>query len=182
MPSLEDLSVDQMAAATKTLHALVNNPATREITLRSIKATNPGAVIPEIDSQDKFAKQLAEEREARLALEQKMQEQQINQRIKENRERIQKSHGLDEAQTLEVEKIMVDEQIPNYDSAVKVYKASRSQAEPTTAQISRPSYDMPENAIWGKGIGNKQMLDKIAMDEAYNAFNEVMGGKLKVPA
>jgi hypothetical protein len=37
---------------------------------------------------------------------------------------------------------------------------------------------MPESDVWGKGIGNKQALDKIALNEAFSAWNDVTSGKV----
>jgi hypothetical protein len=38
---------------------------------------------------------------------------------------------------------------------------------------------MPEKSVWAAGIGNKQALNKIAMEEAYKAANEFRAGNAK---
>jgi hypothetical protein len=37
---------------------------------------------------------------------------------------------------------------------------------------------MPEKEVWAGGIGSPAKLNKIAMDEAYNAMGEIMSGKV----
>ena len=82
-----------------------------------------------------------------------------------------------------VEKLMVKsddnpEPIPYYDSAARLYLHSRQPSTPTPGSLAPPIYQMPDGKTWGKGIGNPAMLNKIAMDEAYRAFNEIHGGKV----
>jgi hypothetical protein len=48
---------------------------------------------------------------------------------------------------------------------------------PTHIGAKPPVFEMPEKDIWKGGIGNKQALDKIALNEAYAAWNEVVGAK-----
>lgn len=184
--SLENLTMEQIQDSARTLHGMLNSPATRDLTLRAIKHNNPNAVLPELDTKMEFAKQLQAEREERLKLKEEMQIDQINRRIEKERQTIKDKYSLSDNEVLEVEKLMVDKEapIPSYEGAAKVYRASQQSAVPTTSHISPPIYEMPDKDIWAAGIGNRQALDKIAMSEAYKVWNEQMAskGKIRMPA
>jgi hypothetical protein len=167
------MTTEQLQESTRLLHTLLNSPDTREDTLRLIKKKN-NVPIPELDAKDAVMGELKKEQEARIALEARLQERDILARIEKEREKVKQTYQLNDADVAEVEKLMVDKDapIPNYAAAAKVYKASKQVAEPTTHLLKPNTYDMPEKSIWAPGIGNKQALNKIALEEAYNAANE----------
>lgn len=186
MPSLEDLTTDQLLAYAKTqgegnalFQTLLNSPDTRDATLRLVKSKNPNLPIPELDTKMGMEARFEEEKQARIKLEEKMQMDQINARIDKERERVKKVHDLTDADMIEVEKIMTDKDapIPHYDAAAKVLKAQKTLATPTTVSIAPPTYDMPEAKTWAKGIGNAAMLNKTATEMAYLAQAEFRGLK-----
>ena len=173
MASLENMTTEQLQESTRLFHSLLNSPDTREATLRLIKKKT-GGVMPEIDAADTVRGEIAEERKARVALEQRLQERDIMDRIEKERARVKRDHQLTDADVAEVEKLMVDKDapIPSYAAAAKVYKASKNVAEPTSALLKPKTWDMPEKDVWAAGIGNKMALNKIALEEAYKASNE----------
>lgn len=186
--SLEDLTTNELLAKAKEyerghtlLNTLLNDPATREETLKLVKKKDPTRSIPELDAKAEMEKKLEEEREERRKLEASVRDNEIKRQIKEERERVKAMYELTDADMIEVEKLMTDKDkpIPHYDAAATVLKAQRAQAKPTTASISPPVFDMPSKDIWGKGVGNKAQLDKIALGQAYEAFNEISGGGKK---
>ena len=187
MASLEDLTADQLLARARELEgserllkSLSTNPATRETIQRAIKAVNPNVSIPELDSRDAMQKALDEEREERKKLEMKVMEREARDNVRERREQIRKKYNLTDADVEAVEKMMVDDKEVNWthDAAARVYIASRQSATPTPASYKSPTYEMPEKDIWGKGIGNKAALDRIGLDEAFKAANEIRSGKV----
>ena len=173
MASLENMTTEQLQESTRLFHSLLNSPDTREATLRLIKKKT-GQVMPEIDAADSVRGDIAKEREARQALEARIQEREIMDRIEKERTRVKKDHQLSDADVAEVEKLMVDKDapIPSYAAAAKVYKASKQVAEPTAGLARSTTYSMPEKDVWAPGIGNKMALNKIAIDEAYKAQQE----------
>ena len=182
MASLEDLSVDQLIARARQtevsdqlLGRLVNDPSTREQTLRALKKINPALPIPEIDARDAVMADVGKTDKRVEALEAKLQESEIRERIRQNREEIKSKHKLSEDDIAAVEAIMVDKDapIPNYEAAVKVYKASRQAAIPSSGSLSSPVFEMPPFDTWKNGINNPAQLDKIAMGEAFKAMEEV---------
>lgn len=184
--SLEDLTVDELLARAREterdsqlIRAISANPEARASLQRAIKTVAPQTSIPEIDTQDAIAKAIAPEREERLKLERKIQEDDIRRRLEKNRADIKAEFKLSDDDVLEVEKLMTREvdPIPSYRAAAQVYTAMRQSATPTPASFSVPTFQMPENEVWGKGIGNKAMLDKIAIAQANEALNELRQGK-----
>jgi hypothetical protein len=185
--SLEDLTTDQLLAHARNLQGshnllqtLLNDPAARETVQRHLKKLQPTLSIPEIDAKDAVLSELKAEREARQALERSIMEGQVRDRLEKARSAAKTRYGLDEADMVEVEKLMTDAEnpIPTYDAAARVHKASKSTATPTPSALSAPTFDMPEKDVWGKGIGNKAMLDKIAVNEAFAALNDIRAGKV----
>ena len=175
--SLENLSTEQLQESTRLLHTLLNSADTREATLRLIEKKN-GVPIPELRTKDAAFAAVAAEREERLKLEARIQEDKIVERIEKERARVKKDHNFTDADVLEVEKLMVDKDapIPSCAAAAKVFTASKQIAQPTTHQLKPNTWDMPEKDVWAAGIGNKQALHKIALEEAYKAANEFRAG------
>ena len=187
MPSLEDLTTDQLLEVAKRtkrsddlLGALLRDKETREITLRGLKKVDPSMQIPEIDAADAVRSDLEKLREENAKLEDRLRNKEITDTIRDEQRRVKEKFGLNDADLLEVQKIMTDKEqpIPYWDRAAQFYLAQQRVAEPSPSTIQPPIYEMPEKDVWGKGIGNKSLLDKIAIDEAYKALNEVMGGKV----
>lgn len=178
--SLENMTTEQLQESTRLLHTLLNSSDTREQTLRLIKKKT-GNAIAEIDAKDAVLAEVATERSERLKLEARLQERDIMDRIEKERARVKQSHNFTDADVLEVEKLMVDKDapIPSYAAAAKVFQASKQIAQPTTHQLKPNTWDMPEKDVWAAGIGNKQALNKIALEEAYKASNEFRLGAAK---
>lgn len=187
--SLEDLSVDELLAAARNalpshemLNALVNNPETREQTLRLIKKQNPKLVIPEIDARDQVMDQFSGTSKRVEELENQIREREVRDRIRDQRNSLKTKYGFDDNDIAEIEKLMVDEEapIPHYEAAARVYKASKQAAVPNSAALSPPVFEMPDQNVWSGGVGNRAALDKIAMKEAFNALEELRSGKVSL--
>ena len=187
MPSLEDLSVDQLLAETRRLQGsdallktLLSDPTSREAAQRALKKANPTLSIPELDAVEKVRAEMEPDRKRLAELEKELIEQRTKDRLERSRSDIKTKYKLTDADVAEVEKLMVAEvdPIPSYDAAARVFVASKRDATPTPAVLMPPTYSMPESEVWGKGIGNKAALDKAAINEAYAAFNDIRQGKV----
>lgn len=190
MASLEDLTVDQLRdharqseAAQSLLTSLSKHPEAREMLQRAIKKVNPNTSIPEIDKEDKVMAKLEEERKEREKLADQLRERDIRDRVERERATAMTKYGLSAEDMKGVEALMIKtdtnpDPIPFYDAAARVFKASRTPAEPTPALLNPPIYEMPDAKLWGKGIGNRAELNKIAMTEAFRAFNDLRSGKV----
>ncbi len=180
MPSLENMTTEQLQESTRLFQTLLDSPDTRELTLRMIQKKT-GKPIAELHVRDTAMAEIAKEREEREKLAARIQERDIRDRIKDERERVKREHQLTDQDMSAVEKLMTDEKapIPHYDAAAKVYKASQTVAQPTTSLLTPKTWDMPEKDVWAAGIGNRQALNKIATEEAYKALNEFRSGAMK---
>lgn len=185
--SLEDYTLPELIAEHRTsleknrlFDTLMSDPETRRDALALVKKKNPTMPIPELEVEARNDAALAEERKEREKLETRVRQSEIRESMRVERERVKSEYGLNDADVIEVEKLMLDEKapIPHYDAAAKVYKASRAQAEPTSSQLSVKTYDMPDKGTWARGVGDKMGLDKVFREKAYEAVNEVRrGGK-----
>jgi hypothetical protein len=197
MPSLEDMTVDQLLAHAKAiephanlLRTLTNNPETREMIQRAIKKANPTVSIPELDTRDAVMTKVDALREDNEKLRREIQEKDIRERLERQRAQIRTDYELTDADVLEVEKIMTREvdPIPSYSAAAQVYKASKISATPTPSSYTPPNFTLSEGKDdpWAQGLmanapgggGTKSRLDRIGMTEAYKAMNELFGGKV----
>jgi hypothetical protein len=197
MPTLEDLSVDQLLAHAKSiepqanlLSALMKDPATREATQRLIKQKFPTTSIPEIDAKDSVRKEIETEREERLKLERQLMEREARDNVRERRAAIKAKYQLSDADVEGVEKLMVEDKEVNWthDAAARVYLAQRQSAIPTPATFVPPTFTLSEGkddpfarAMMGNapgGADNRAMLDRAGMDAAYQAMNDIFGGKV----
>jgi hypothetical protein len=186
MPSLEDLTTDQLLAAARSMqgsaeliNTLSKNPETRRDLQKLIKKQFPDRVIPELDTELALETRLAEERTRFEALETKVLEREIHDRLKSQRAAAQAKHKLTDAEMIEVEKLMVhedpNERIPGYEAASRVFAASKQNATPTPSGIQNMTFEMPDKDTWADGIGSPAKLNKIAMNEATKAWNEARG-------
>ena len=187
MASLEDLTTDQLLAHARNLESshnlmqtLMKDPAAREMMQRGLKKLRPELSIPEIDAKDAIRAELDEERKERQALQKQITEDRVRARLESQRAAAKSTYKLTDADMAEVEKLMVDPEnpIPTYDAAARVHAASKQTATPTAAALRSPQFEMPENDVWGKGVGNKAALDKIAVNEAYAALSDIRAGKV----
>lgn len=185
--SLEDLTTDQLLEHARQLQGshdlmqtLMKDPAAREMMQRGLKKLRPELSIPEIDAKDAIREELDIERKERQALQKQIMEDRVRARLEAQRAKAKSDYHLTDADMGEVEKLMTDAEnpIPTYDAAARVHAASKKSGTPTPASFSAPTYEMPEKDVWGKGIGNKAELNKIAEREAYAALNDIMQGKV----
>jgi hypothetical protein len=146
MRSLEDLTVPELLATARAateksqlFDTILSDPATRKEALALVKKRNPNMPIPELDAEN--AASSRRRRRAQGAPEARgphARERDARAHRRAAHDRHDK-YKLTDADLLEVEKIMTDETapIPHYDAAVKVWRAQKSQAVPTS-RTSRP--------------------------------------------
>lgn len=192
--SLEDLTPDQLVAyarqlephagSTELLRQLGANPKTREKLQRLIKEVAPGTPIPELDAVDRANETIIKPLADRIdELQRQVLERNVLDRLERERGRIKSHYHLSDEDVQGVEALMVKsdtnpDPIPSYDAAARVFVATRMSAAPTPAAFSPPTYQMPEKEVWARGIGNPQELNRIAMNEAINIWNDLAAGKV----
>jgi hypothetical protein len=152
--------VERQAAAFRKL---INNPEVGLEAKRLYKKVVPDARFPDLDAEERLAaatKPLQEKID-------KMESEQLDERVRRNRETNHKKvrdAGLDPDA---VEKIMTDEKIMNYDTAIKYMKAQTSNSQPSHSSIT--PITMPTDAkeiqknpgAWARGEASKAINDLI---------------------
>jgi ABC-type Fe3+/spermidine/putrescine transport system ATPase subunit len=182
--SLEDLTTDQLLAHARqlqtshdTMAAIAADPALRGDLQALLKKKNPALVIPELDAKHAVAEELKQRDERMSKIELDILQERTKRRLEEERATVKAKYHLSDTDIVEVEKLMTDEdpnkRIPTYESAARVYKAERTQTRPTPSSLTPNTFEMPEKDVWSAGIGSKAALDKIALSEAYKAWNEI---------
>jgi hypothetical protein len=161
MPSLEDLTSEQQAQAIRLFEFVQGNPDVAKDIRRAAKAKNPSMNAPDLDLEDRleaqrkeFDEKLAADRKERLDALQAQRRTEAHQRIKDC--------GLSPD---EVEKVMVDENIGNYDTAIKYVRAQKALA-PATPESITPMTMPDTKELWADKI-------KFARSEAFAAVNEL---------
>lgn len=188
MPSLEDLTTDQLLTAAKQwqgqaalLEQLGKDPKTRLELQKLVKAVNPNAVLPELEAREAVRTEVDKQNETIAKLQEQILEDRVKRRLEDQRAAIKTTYKLTDAEVAEVEKMMVDadpeKRIPGYDAAARVFVASKAQATPTPSVLAAPTYEMPSAKDWAPGVGNPAKLNQIGLTEAFKAWNEISGAK-----
>jgi hypothetical protein len=187
MASLEDMTTDQLLAharrleeQTQSFARIAQDPTAKEAMQAAAKKINPNLSIPEYDAKVAVNSAIEAEREERRKLEQRLMEREAKETIRERRESIRKKYSLKDADIEAIEQLILENKAEqwSHDTAAQMYLASKRSATPTPASYAPPTYSMPEKDVWGPGIGNKSMLDKIAINQAFEAFNEIKSGRV----
>lgn len=116
---------------------LNNNPATRDATLRLIKKVRPNAPIPEIDNADAVTALRAEFDEKFQLQETRFREKDLTRALNEKRTAVKEKFNLGDDDITEVEKLMTDGKIVDYDAAAEHLSLQRRMSVPTPARRER---------------------------------------------
>lgn len=174
MADVNQYSLEQLQGIVNLGESLINNPETREDFLRLVQKSNPRLQIPELQQRDSVMTELQKERDARMSLEKQIREDKLRADLEKTRQSVQAKHKLTDDQMASVEKLMLDKQIPSYETAAEFLVAQTKAAEPSFNRTTeRPGITMPDSTIWAKGVGNQAALNNIARNEAYKAWDEI---------
>lgn len=162
MPTLEDMTPEQRAAAAQLFTFVKANPDIERTIRREAKKKNPAMVAPDLEIEDRLAAQEAKFNET-LAADRKERLDALQ------AERRREAHDKIKAAGLEpdaVEKVMVDENIGNYDTAIK-YVAAQKRLAPSTPPSLTP-HTLPDNKdLWAD-------RNQWGKTQAFAAINELV--------
>ena len=162
MPSLEDLPETEQVKALALYQFVQGNPDVAKKMRQIAREKNPNMPVPDTDVlEDKMQNELNALREELKKRDEQSVQQLQEQRRAEMHKRIQ-DNGLDPE---EVEKIMIDEKIGNYDTAIKYVKQMRELAPSTPEQIT------PMSLPTGKDLWTDK--NRWAKSQAFEAMNEL---------
>ena len=167
--SLEDMSNDQVNELAALAKQLAENPETRKDFLRLTKKAKPDFSIPELEIEDATTHAVSKAYERVEGIENKMRERDARDSLNERRQSLlKKGFAKDDADIESIEKIMLEKNIPNHETAAEYWKWMQQSAAPTPGTSYNPStlsrFDL-----------SKFQKNPVAAarDEAFKALNEL---------
>ena len=158
--------VNELAALAKQL---AENPETRKDFLRLTKKAKPDFSIPELEIEDATTHAVSKAYERVEGIENKMRERDARDSLNERRQSLlKKGFAKDDADIESIEKIMLEKNIPNHETAAEYWKWMQESAAPTPGTSYNPStlsrFDL-----------SKFQKNPVAAarDEAFKALNEL---------
>jgi hypothetical protein len=167
--SLEDMSNDQVNELAALAKQLAENPETRKDFLRLTKKAKPDFSIPELEIEDATTHAVSKAYERVEGLENKMRERDARDSLNERRQSLlKKGFAKDDADIESIEKIMLEKNIPNHETAAEYWKWMQESAAPTPGTSYNPS-------TLSKFDLSKFQKNPVAAarDEAFKALNEL---------
>jgi hypothetical protein len=167
--SLEDMSNDQVNELAALAKQLSENPETRKDFLRLTKKAKPDFSIPELEIEDATTHAVSKAYERVEGIENKMRERDARDSLNERRQSLlKKGLAKDDADIESIEKIMLEKNIPNHETAAEYWKWMQQSAAPTPGTSYNPS-------TLSKFDLSKFQKNPVAAarDEAFKALNEL---------
>jgi hypothetical protein len=167
--SLEDMSNDQVNELAALAKQLAENPETRKDFLRLTKKAKPDLPIPELEIEDATTHAVSKAYERVEGIENRMRERDARDSLNERRQSLlKKGFAKDDADIESIEKIMLEKNIPNHETAAEYWKWMQESAAPTPGTSYNPS-------TLSKFDLSKFQKNPVAAarDEAFKALNEL---------
>jgi transcriptional regulator of met regulon len=165
MPTLGDMTPEQRAQAAQLFTFVKANPDIEKEIRRKAKEKNPAMHAPDIEIEQALKKQ-REEIEAELAKDRQERLDTIKAERRKEAHALIRTAGLDPEA---VEKVMVDENIGNYQTAINYILAQKKLA-PATPHSMTP-HTLPDNKdLWAD-------RNKWSKTQAFAAINEIIAGR-----
>ncbi len=167
--SLEDISMEQRDELAALAKQLAENPDTRKDFLRLTKKAKPDLPIPELEIEDATHREFSKANERVEQLEQRLRERDARDKLNEARQQlISKGFARNNEDIEQIEKVMLEKNIPNHETAAEYWKWMSQTAAPTPATTYNPS-------TLAKFDLSKYQKNPVAAarDEAFKALNEL---------
>jgi hypothetical protein len=167
--SLEDMSNEQTLELAALAKQLAENPETRKDFLRLTKKAKPDLPIPELEIEDATTSAVSKAYERVEGIENRMRERDARDSLNERRQSLlKKGLAKDDADIESIEKIMLEKNIPNHETAAEYWKWMQQSAAPTPGTSYNPS-------TLSKFDLSKYQKNPVAAarDEAFKALNEL---------
>ena len=167
--SLEDMSNDQVNELAALAKQLAENPETRKDFLRLTKKAKPDFSIPELEIEDATTHAVSKAYERVEGIENRMRERDARDSLNERRQSLlKKGFAKYDADIESIEKIMLEKNIPNHETAAEYWKWMQESAAPTPGTSYNPS-------TLSKFDLSKFQKNPVAAarDEAFKALNEL---------
>ena len=175
--SLENYSVDQITELASLADSLAKNPQTREQFLRLTKAASPNTPIPEIDLKDQMSTMAKPLIDKVASLEQQLLQKKVEDGIMNKRSSLY-DKGFKKDEVDQIEKLMVEKQIPSHDTAAEFFRMQRQSAAPTPSTMTPIS--LPKGPMEQMKAGGQTAMNQWSRGEAYSIIDSIRQGKTLV--
>jgi len=167
--SLENVSLEEMESLATLSKTLADNPATRRQFLELIKTASPATNIPEIDMEYRMQERTKPLQDKLQSLESQIAENNFKEIRRANHVKLM-DMGISKDEIGDVEKLMLDKQIGNFETAGQFYLSQKQVANPTAGTFSTPM-TMPDVKEMGGDI------NQWARNQANEAINDILRTK-----
>jgi len=175
--SIENMSQDERDNLAALAHTMANDPATRHLFLRMTKKISPNTPIPEVDIADSVNAALKTRDDKIASLEKNLLENEAKGNIEKRRSDL-KGQGFSSDEVENMEKWMVENNVPNYKTAADFFKMQKQSAPPTPHSINS-TMELPKNALEVYKKGGKRELNNLARSQASQAIDDIRAGRVK---
>ena len=166
--SLENLSLEARDELAQLAQTMADNPKTREAFLRLTKEVNPDLQIPEIQIKDMTRTELDAMRRENEALQAKFKEREAVDELNKRRSSLVKKGLINSEDDIpEIEKIMMEKQIHNHETAAEYHNWMKQAAKPTPSGYNPSAINKFDLSAYWKNPSNA------ARSEAAKALSEV---------
>ena len=166
--SLEDISLEQRDELALLAKQLAENPSTRKDFLRMTKKVKPDLPIPELEMQDYTEQKMSDMENRLMASENKLRAKEAREELDKRRQSlIRKGLARDDADVEQIEKIMLEKNISNHETAAEYFDWMKQAAEPTPSGYNPSAISKFDLSKYWK---NPQMG---ARDEAAQALKDI---------
>ena len=126
--SLENLSLEARDELASLAQTLAENPDTRKDFLRMTKKIKPGMPIPELDIEEHTNRAISASDARVQALESKLRERDAQSELEKRRNNLITNKNVRKEDIPEIEKLMLEKQIPSHDTAAEYFEYMRLQS------------------------------------------------------
>ena len=175
--SLENISIEARDELALLAQTIADHPKTREAFLRLTKEVNPDLQIPEIQIKDMTRSELDAMRKENEALQAKFKEREAVDELNKRRSSLVKKGLIDSEDDIpEIEKIMMEKQIHNHETAAEYHNWMKQAAKPTPSGYNPSAINKFDLSAYWKNPANAARSEAAkAMSESRNLRNRPIG-------
>lgn len=162
--SLENTTEEQRLSLARAMQTLLNNPEVSRDTKRLLKKVDPKLQFPDLEVDERIAKFEETQRER----EKEREEAERVRRANESYEQIRGKVTARGFKVEDVETVMKDKGIANYDTAMDFIEAQHRLAPPTPDSVM--TMEMPANMQEMNNMG----LKKFRLNEGFKAVSDII--------
>ena len=145
--------------------------------MRLAKTASPETPIPEIDLKDQVRAMAQPLVDKVATLERQMLTRSVEDNIMGKRNSLYEK-GFKKDEVDQIEKLMVERQIPSHETAAEFFKMQKQTATPTPSTMT--PITLPTNVMESMKNGGQSGMNQWARGEAYSVINDLKAGRTLV--